>query len=646
MKKLLSLFLLVALLASLAVPALAADAKAIVPAVADATAEPGQEVTLTLTLPEEVKGIGAGKITVSVSDGLTLVDGEWLIKDKKPKPLMADFKAESGRGVFAYTQAAALSGDIFAVTVKVPENASAGATYRVLFQLGLTDKASVEDLTVETVTASVRLFCTHSSYEKGWTSDATYHWHACSSCGEADKKVAHVYDNACDTTCNVCGYTRKTTHQFSGDWNSDSTGHWQTCKVCGAKTDTVAHTPGAPATEKTAQTCTVCGFVLKPALAHTHVYSTDWSKNTTYHWHACTGCDGVKDKVKHIYDSSCDTTCNACGYVRTITHSYSSWTRDGSSHWHVCSVCGKVADKNAHVYDNSCDATCNTCGYVREVTHTWKKDYQSDAEGHWNVCSVCGIASIKSAHTPLAPATETAPSVCSACAYVIAPATGHTFSEWTVTTLPTTTEDGVFTRTCACGETETRPFPKLPAELAPFADRLTVIFTPEELAAIADGASYNVFFSAEPTEIAGPSIDGHLIGYYKLAFYKTIGSGDPIAVDNLSEPTSVVLTVPEADRNTDPDTTRTYRAALISNGTVTGMIDGVYDEEKGTFTFTSNGNTVCALLYTDEVHHIDPPPQPHVDSFPDGLLYGIIGVAAAAGISVAAILFFKKKKES
>ena len=39
------------------------------------------------------------------------------------------------------------------------------------------------------------------------------------------------------------------------------------------------------------------------------------------------------------------------------------------------------------------------------------------------------------------------------------PATGHTFGAWTVTTPATCTADGVETRSCACGETETRAIP-------------------------------------------------------------------------------------------------------------------------------------------------------------------------------------------
>ena len=47
-------------------------------------------------------------------------------------------------------------------------------------------------------------------YDTAWQSDATSHWHACTGedCTEIADKAAHVYDHACDTTCNVCQATR------------------------------------------------------------------------------------------------------------------------------------------------------------------------------------------------------------------------------------------------------------------------------------------------------------------------------------------------------------------------------------------------------------------------------------------------------
>ena len=635
MKKILSIVLLLTLLCGMAVPSLADDAVTVVPAVADAFAtSAGQEISLTLTLPVPVSGIGAGKMDITVDDGLEYVKGKWKISPQ----LKSEIDAKR-QYTFAYSKGTTLSGDIFTATVKVPENATASSVYHITFQLGLTDENTLQSLDVQAVTATVRFSCSHPSYETKWTSDASYHWHACTSCGTPQQQIAHVYDNACDTNCNVCGYVRQTSHQFSKDWKSDASGHWHTCTVCGAKSDSASHTPGAAATENSAQTCTVCGFVIKPALGHTHVYSTNWSSNGTYHWHACTSCDETKDKAKHIYDSSCDTTCNVCGAVRKITHTYTTWTRDDGSHWHVCSVCGNIADKTAHVYDNSCDAICDICGYVRDVKHSFGQTYHSDAEGHWTVCTVCGIPSVKSAHTPAAAASETDPSICSVCLYEIAAAAGHTFSDWALTKLPTLTEEGQMTRVCACGETETIPFPKLTEENAFLGDKLSTIFTPEELLAIANGASYGVYLATEPTEIPTLDVQGTVVGCYNFLFYKQVGEGEPIALSGFTTPTTVVLTVPEASRNSDPNVTRTYRAAVVSNGELTSMIDGTYDEEKGTFTFVTNGNLSGALLYTDEVHQ-----SQRVDSS-DWILYAVVGTAAAAGIATAIILFIKKKKE-
>ena len=58
--------------------------------------------------------------------------------------------------------------------------------------------------------------------------------------------------------------------------------------------------------------------------AHEHRYG-DWSKDGTNHWHECTDAacpeqsESIKDKAAHVYDDDADTTCNVCGYVRTVT---------------------------------------------------------------------------------------------------------------------------------------------------------------------------------------------------------------------------------------------------------------------------------------------------------------------------------------
>ena len=43
-------------------------------------------------------------------------------------------------------------------------------------------------------------------------------------------------------------------------------------------------------------------------------------------------------------------------------------THDEYSHWMECPICHTVQDTEGHVYDNDEDTTCNVCGYVRSLT--------------------------------------------------------------------------------------------------------------------------------------------------------------------------------------------------------------------------------------------------------------------------------------
>ena len=124
---------------------------------------------------------------------------------------------------------------------------------------------------------------------------------------------------------------------------------------------------------------------------------------------ACTDKAGsVKDKAGHVYDDAADTTCNVCGYVRTVTppapvhtHTYGAWSNDDTDHWHECTdaACtdkaGSVKDKAAHIYDDAADTTCNVCGYVRTVTPpAITPDYKflEGANGKWTKSSDKNLA--------------------------------------------------------------------------------------------------------------------------------------------------------------------------------------------------------------------------------------------------------------
>ena len=149
------------------------------------------------------------------------------------------------------------------------------------------------------------------------------------------------------------------------------------------------------------------------ASVHTHTYGA-WSNDDADHWHECTDAactdkaGSVKDKAGHVYDDDADTTCNVCGYVRTVTppapvhtHTYGAWSNDDADHWHECTdaACtdkaGSVKDKAGHVYDDDADTTCNVCGYVRTVTPpAITPDYKflEGANGKWTKSSDKNLA--------------------------------------------------------------------------------------------------------------------------------------------------------------------------------------------------------------------------------------------------------------
>ena len=186
----------------------------------------------------------------------------------------------------------------------------------------------------------------------------------------------------------VTGDTTPPAHEHSyGDWSKDGTNHWHECTdaACPNQSESIKDKAAHIYDDDADTTCSVCGYVrtVTPP-AHEHRYG-DWSKDGTNHWHECTDADcpnqseSIKDKAAHVYDDDADTTCNVCGYVRTVTppaheHRYGDWSKDGTNHWHECTDAAcpnrneSITDKAAHDYDDDADTTCNICGYVRTVT--------------------------------------------------------------------------------------------------------------------------------------------------------------------------------------------------------------------------------------------------------------------------------------
>ncbi|MGM9683199.1 MAG: InlB B-repeat-containing protein, partial [Eubacteriales bacterium] len=117
----------------------------------------------------------------------------------------------------------------------------------------------------------------------------------------------------------------------SAIWQSDGTRHWHVCS-CGTEVDVAPHTPDrAEATETDAVKCTVCGYIITPALGHTtHTAGEEWLSDENNHWHNCTGCTEKLDVAEHTLGEWSVTIqpqvgvagekereCSVCGYKET-----------------------------------------------------------------------------------------------------------------------------------------------------------------------------------------------------------------------------------------------------------------------------------------------------------------------------------------
>jgi len=194
-----------------------------------------------------------------------------------------------------------------------------------------------------------RYYNTAHTYKTEWSKDTTSHWHECTDCGDKKDLASHTWDagqvtkpasckeagvktytcTVCKTTktqniakltthayvyitggthkCTVCGATNTHYHVWgNSNWTTDENGHWHTCctvPACGEKVQYAAHTPGAPATETEPQKCTICDYIITPALKHTHSYAQKWTSDKGNHWHECSGCEEKADYAAHTWNN-------------------------------------------------------------------------------------------------------------------------------------------------------------------------------------------------------------------------------------------------------------------------------------------------------------------------------------------------------
>ncbi len=386
MKKLTIALITVLMSVLLVLPAFAAQNATVTVTPNKSTANAGDTVTFTVKITGCTAAKSIGIIPKYDESTFELVSGEWLVSGSA----MSDFSG--GTASIAYASARAFNENVFKFQLKVKSSASLSA-YTVNATVSIKNGNEAVNCTVNG--AKVTVACKHT-YSAFSSISATQHQRTCSKCKAVDKKN-HAFSNACDTSCNDCGFTRTTTHNYKTTWSSDANQHWHECSVCKDKKDVAAHVPGDAATEQTAQKCTVCDRELSGVLEHVHSFGADWKSDENGHFHVCSSCRQSSTVEAHVYDNACDDTCNTCSYKRAVTHTFGqAFVSDGTNHWHICDICKASSETEAHKYDNSCDSECNDCKATREVTHKYGEGTvktaptESVAGEKEYACTLCG----------------------------------------------------------------------------------------------------------------------------------------------------------------------------------------------------------------------------------------------------------------
>lgn len=162
----------------------------------------------------------------------------------------------------------------------------------------------------------------------------------------------------------ACG---KHEHSFSSEWSQSETQHWHACtgKNCEEKSDLGDHdfvwtekTPAGVHTDKVETgTCSTCQYQKDRTIegSGSNIHTWEWKANNAKHWQ--------------------ETTCEHETPLKQNEENHTwVYTSEGELTHRRTTNCG--AEKHAtriepnipHRYDNVDDTTCNDCGYVRSLT--------------------------------------------------------------------------------------------------------------------------------------------------------------------------------------------------------------------------------------------------------------------------------------
>ncbi len=215
----------------------------------------------------------------------------------------------------------------------------------------------------------------HTHTPGDWRYNVAEHYRYCTDCGEMLDVEDHKGGKATCVekgTCEICGYAylpENEDHIPESKWTACANlYHAHLCKLCGAHCTPEAHIPGAAATESSPQKCTVCGYILAPALNHTHkltrveeVPATCLKDGVMLHY-TCSGCNGLfaDEAGKTAIADVTMLTIPATGHTEST-----EWGYDQQEHWKQCAICHESMTETRQEHDLK-NGKCTLCGYDEE----------------------------------------------------------------------------------------------------------------------------------------------------------------------------------------------------------------------------------------------------------------------------------------
>ncbi len=288
----------------------------------------------------------------------------------------------------------------------------------------------------QSASCTVRVTCAHAlttvaakasnCTEKGW--DA---YQKCSLC-------ENLFDMSGNPISAIPYRATNDNHDFNtSDWGyKEADGHAHICNRDADHHDTViAHTPGAAATETTAQTCTECGYIIQPATGHIHAKhltkvdavnvtcTTDGNKE----YYKCDCGKFFEDDAANVeIEDHNSVVLKATGHSYTVKktdeahrRSTAADCREYDTYWYTC------ANDAAHSAKDDAEATDKFYNGTRGA-HVFGTDWVNrGTAGHAHKCKFDDTYDTVKAHRPGPAATETEDQVCLDCGAVLAERTGH-----------------------------------------------------------------------------------------------------------------------------------------------------------------------------------------------------------------------------